>query len=83
MLNSPNDEAKREEYIKLNHEVKKAVKRQKNNNIQEKVEEIEMDFKMNNSHNLFKHVREIEGKGKKPFSMVKDTHTNKDEVLKC
>ena len=42
---------------------------------------------MNNSHNLFKHVREIEGKGKKPISMVKDksgnTHTNKDEVLKC
>ena len=65
MLNSPGDEAKREEYMKLNHEVKKAIKKQKNNNIQEKVEEIEMDFKKNNSHNLFKHVREIEGKGKK------------------
>ena len=46
-----------------------------------------MDFKRINSHNLFKHVRGIEGKVQKPFSMIKDksgnTHTNKDEVLKC
>ena len=29
MLNAPGDETKREEYMKLNHEVKEAVKRQK------------------------------------------------------
>jgi hypothetical protein len=41
----------------------------------------------NNSHNLFKSVREMEGKGKKTYSAVKDTdgniHTNTAEVLQC
>ena len=40
MLNSPGDEAKREEDMKFKHEVKKAVKR-KHTSMQEKVEAIE------------------------------------------
>ena len=55
--------------------------------MQNKIEEIEIEFKTNNSHNLFKHVREIEETGRKPFSVIKDktgnTHTKKTEVLKC
>ena len=87
MLNAPNDKSKLEKYKNLNTKVKKAIKAQKKTNMQNKIEEIEIEFKTNKSHNLFKHVREIEETGRKPFSAIKDktgnTHTNKTEVLKC
>ena len=50
-----------------------------------KIKQLELDHKHNNSHNLFRTVRELEGKPRKPMSAVKDkqgnTHTDKKEVL--
>ena len=55
--------------------------------LEQKVEQLEDDFHHNRSHNLFKTVREMEGKPKKPLNIVKDKkgeiHTNTAEVLNC
>jgi len=87
MLNNPQSKEKKLLYKQLNKSVKHAVKMQKNCSLEKKIEQLELDFKQNNSHNLFKTVRDIEGKPRKAMSAVKDkqgnTHTNKSEVLKC
>ena len=87
MLNNPNNTIIRDQYRHLNKEVKKETKACKLKEIEKKVEQMEEDFKKNNSHNLFKMVKELEGKPKKCFSVVKDKAgnklTDKGKVLKC
>ncbi len=83
-LNKPNSNA--ETYSGLNKEVKAAVKKLKADNINAKINKLEDDFRMNDSHNLFKTVRELEGQPKKSLNIVKDTNgakqTDPDTVLK-
>ena len=55
--------------------------------MEKRIEQLEVDFKQNNSHNLFKAVKEMEGKPRKVLNAVKDKdgkkHTNARKVLKC
>ena len=64
-----------------------SVRSQKKANLEQLVESMEEDFKRNNTHNLFKNVRRLEGKKKKPISAFKDTtgniHTNTNVILDC
>ena len=87
MLNHPENEQAKQGYKKINKEVKNAVKKCKSQLLEKKVEQLEDDFKKNNSYNLFKSVREIEGKKKKTLNVVKDKNgkkiTNTEKVLKC
>ena len=87
MLHNPADKVMAEQYKELNKVVKTAVKEQKAKNLQAQIEELEADFKSNNSHNLFKSVREMEGKSKKVYNAIRDRdgvmHTNTAEVLQC
>ena len=63
------------------------MRKHKRKMLEQKVEQLEDDFHHNRSHNLFKTVREMEGKPQKPLNIVKDkkgeTHTNTAEVLNC
>ena len=87
MVSNPLSAEKRALYQSANKVVKAAVKAQKQNALECKIKQLELDHKHNNSHNLFRTVRELEGKPRKPMSAVKDkqgnTHTDKKEVLKC
>ncbi len=87
MIAHPHNEEKKILYKTLNKAVKTATKAQKNHTLENKITQLELDYKQNNSHNLFRTVRELEGKPKKPLSAVKDsqgnTHTDKISVLKC
>ena len=64
---------------------KNDVKKQKNIELKNKIEEVEQDFKQNTS--LFKTACHLKGKPKKTLSADKDqnseTHPNMNEVLKC
>ena len=86
-LNKPKVAIYRKKYHTLNKKVKTAVRKHKRTMLEQKVEQLEDDFHHNRSHNLFKTVREMEGKPKKPLNIVKDkkgeTHTNTAEVLNC
>ena len=86
-LNKPKVAIYRKKYHTLNKKVKTAVRKHKRKMLEQKVEQLEDDFHHNRSHNLFKTVREMEGKPKKPLNIVKDmkgeTHTNTAEVLNC
>lgn len=64
MLTDPSTENK-ESFRKLNREVKNAVRRIKNYSLEGKVLQLEEHFQRNESHHLFKSVRELEGKPKK------------------
>ena len=63
------------------------IKQQKRANLEQKIQSMENDLKNNNSHNLFKTVRQLEGKRKKAISAIKDKegtiHTNADKILEC
>ena len=87
MLKSPQSQANRQNYQNLNQRVKRAVKMLKEENMERKVMKMEQDFVENNSQNLFKTVRELEGKPKKSLLVVKDksgkTKNQLEEVLKC
>jgi len=62
MLNNHNNVEYRNNYKELNKNVKRAIKKQKNDNLQSKILEMEENFKKNNTHNLFQQVRQLEGK---------------------
>ena len=85
VLSSPGDEIVLK-YRSLNKAVKKAVKYHKQKIIDDKVTQLESDFRLNNSHNLFKAVKEMENQRKKSLTSVKDKqgnlHTNTKDVLK-
>ena len=74
-------------YRNLNKEVKAKVKQIKQVNLENKVTGLEEDSKANNSKNLFKTVRELEGRPRKSLKMVKDKqgqkHNQPDEVMLC
>ena len=56
-----NSRTHKERYEKLNKDVKAAVKKVKQDNLEKIVCSLEQDFINNNSKNLFKTVREPEG----------------------
>ncbi len=86
-LKKPTLNAVRERYRKLNKDVKRLVTSAKRQKLKKKIEKMEADFRANNSHNLFKEVRELEGRPKKSLSVVKDRSGRKcikpKEVLEC
>ena len=49
----------------MNGIVKKEIKEAKRIQLDEKIRKLEDDFRKNDSHNLFKSVRELEGKSRK------------------
>ena len=81
MISNPLSAEKRTLYRSANKVVKGAAKAQKQNALECKIKQLELAHKHNNSHNLFRTVRELEGKPRKPMSAVKDkqgnTHTDK------
>ena len=78
-----------EEYTNNDRElikrVKSEVKKQKNDNLSEKISEMEVNFKKNNTHKLFKQVRKLEGKRYRYILAMKDSQgnlkTKKQDVL--
>ena len=82
---SPEDPIQRQIYKTLNRQVKAAVKAEKADILERKIKQLEEDFKNNNSHNVFKTVRELEEKPRKSLCVVKDKDGNKkvhmEEVL--
>ena len=52
LLNNPNNLEHIHNYRTLNKRVKQAVKKQNNDNLAEKISEMEENFKKNNSHKL-------------------------------
>ena len=87
MINNKNSSTIKARYKKLNKLVKAAVKFHKTNMLKERIEQLEHDFKHNNSHNLFKIVKELEDRPKKSLQAVLDKngikHTNKTKNLAC
>jgi hypothetical protein len=85
ILKHPTSIEKRAKYRILNKGVKNAVRKTKTHSFNEKVKLIEEQYKNHDSHNLFKNVREMEGKPKKSLSAVKDSNGQKhfqlDKVL--
>ena len=65
MLTDPSTENK-ESYRKLNREVKNAVRRIKNHSLEGKVLQLEEHFQRNESHHLFKSVRNLKENLKVP-----------------
>lgn len=86
MINNRHDAHERENYRTLNRRVKEAVKQRKNQELEKKVIQMETDFRQNNSHKLFKTVRELEGKLRKRMNTVRDINgeilTKKEDVMK-
>ena len=78
LLNHPDDAGKQIEYRKLNKTVKKLIQKQKRENLQNKIMTLEEDFAKNNTHNLFRSVRELEGKKQKSQGVIR---MKKQEVL--
>ena len=87
IIQQPKSAILKEEYKMLNFKVKKGVKKTKQNQLENKIKQLESDFRANNSHNLFKTVRDLSGKPRKTLNVVKDKkgvkHTLAHEVLKC
>ena len=79
MLKEPTQE-NRDKYTSLNKEVKKALCKAKAEAFQRKVQLLEELHHRNDSHNLFKTVRELEGKPKKPLCVIKDKNGIKHNV---
>lgn len=86
-LKQPANNESRENYRIINRSVKSEVSRQKRLTIEKKVEQLERDFISNNSHNLFKMVREMEGKPHRQPNTIKDRNgtiqCEQTEVMKC
>ena len=87
LIKNPRSATHQARYRKRNKEVKTAVKKIKQENLEKKVAHLEEDFKANNSRNLFKTVRELEGWPRKSLTMVKDKqgqkHSQLHEVMLC
>ena len=73
VLNNPNNVENINNYRTLNKRVKIAVKKQKNDNLSDIISEMEENLKKNNSHKLFKQVKELEGKRYKPVFSMKNS----------
>ena len=61
-----------DEYKEVNRLVKRAVKQTKRRRLERKILKLENDFRKNDSHELFKAVRELEGKPRKSLMAVKN-----------
>ena len=77
MLVNPTDEDQRSCYKSLSKDVKKAVKKAKIDIFKEKTKQIETDYRENRTHKLFKNIKDLEGKPRKPLMAVKDATENK------
>ena len=74
-LGSSNNQT-RARYRQLNREVKAAVRRAKRQELEDIIEQMEEDLRGNNSHNLFRRVRELEAGPRKHVNAVKDKNGN-------
>ena len=74
-LGSSNNQT-RARYRLLNREVKAAVRRAKRQELEDIIEQMEEDLRGNNSHNLFRMVRELEADPRKHVNAVKDKNGN-------
>ena len=85
-LKDPNNTNARETYKSLNKLVKRGIKTFKKKKLEHKIQMMEQDFYQNNSYNLFKSVKELEGIPKKAIHTVTDKQgkklTNINSVLK-
>ena len=86
-LKEPANNELREIYRTVNRAVKSEVKQQKRMAMEERVEQLERDYIQNNSHNLFKTVREMESKPYRRLNIVKDRNgiiqCKQEEAMKC
>ena len=86
-LSNPTNVSIRKQYQTINKEVKKAVRKCKTDTLDDKINQMEKDFRHNNSHELFKNVRNLESKKPKPLNTIKDVNgslkTNLKDVLQC
>ena len=86
-IKDPNNFNARETYKSLNKIVKRETKNFKKKKLEQKIQAMEQDFHKNNSYNLFKTVKDLEGAPKKTIHTIIDKQgkkqTNITEVLKC
>ena len=85
-LKDPNNTHARETYKSLNKLVKRGIKTFKKKKLENKTQMMEQDFHQNNSYNLFKSVKELEGIPQKTIHTVTDKQgkklTNINSILK-
>ena len=77
-INDPKNTNARETYKSLNKIVKREIKVLKKKKLQHKIQLLEQDFHQNNSYNLFKIVKELEGTPKKTIHAVIDKQGKKN-----
>ena len=86
-MKDPKNTNARETYKSLNKIVKREIKVFKKKKLEHKIQLMEQDFHQNNSYNLFKTVKELEGIPKKTIHAVFDKQGKKltdiNSVLKC
>ena len=58
------------------------MKKEKINTLEKNIKKLEEDYNANNSHNLFKRVKDLEGKPRKSLMTVKDKDGNKKTNMK-
>ena len=77
-INSKNSHAATiQEYRKVNRIVKQEVKKAKRIELDNKIRKLEDDFGKNDSHNLFKSARELDGKSRKSLTVIKNQNADK------
>ena len=59
-----------------NIDVKREVRRLKERNLEQRVEQMERDLRQNNSHNLFIMIEELGGKSMHPLETMRDQDGN-------
>ena len=74
---NPENTNTRETYKSLNKIVKRDIKAFKKAKLEQRIRMLEEDFKHNNSYNLFKSVKELEGIPKKSIPTIIDKHGKK------
>ena len=74
MLQNQFNEEYTNNYRELNKRVKAEAQKQKNDNLSEKISE--MDNKKNSTHTLFKQVRKLEGKRYRSILAMKNSQCN-------
>ena len=65
LMSAPANSTLRKQYNDLNKQVKRVVRKEKTTQLENKIKKLEDDYKNNKSNNLFRTVRELEGKAKK------------------
>ena len=71
-IKDPKNTNARETYKSLNKIVKREIKVFKKKKLEHKIQLMEQDFHQNNSYNLFKTVKELEGISKMTIHAVTD-----------